>query len=263
MAAGRTCDVLAENSELRPLKPAPEPATIHYSHRLRMQGRHCTSLLLCSHTRAAGSVWRLVTKRRGANFMRDVTSGCRATGSTADAFRHAGLVHTSAVRCAGNTRINHGGISLWSGSRDKKVKPKMKDKDRANKSIDVNWVQSTAGSLPDFHTWESCRTMPLVGGFSQGSSVSPAFAFRRCSILTSITLIDSQDLAVKSHPDLFTRSIYGWGWVGEWDVVRKMGLKGRGGCGRCRMITGGGGGRTSDPPRSAGSRSEPGILFLA
>ncbi|KAJ8871285.1 hypothetical protein PR048_027593 [Dryococelus australis] len=43
-----------------------------------------------------------------------------------------------------------------------------------------------AGSLPDFRTWESYRTMPLVGGFSRGSPVSPALSFQRCSILTSI-----------------------------------------------------------------------------
>ncbi|KAJ8884400.1 hypothetical protein PR048_016257 [Dryococelus australis] len=39
--------------------------------------------------------------------------------------------------------------------------------------------------------WESCRTMPLVGGFSSESPVSPALSFRRCSILTSITLVKS------------------------------------------------------------------------
>ncbi|KAJ8870545.1 hypothetical protein PR048_029568 [Dryococelus australis] len=33
----------------------------------------------------------------------------------------------------------------------------------------ANQVQSPAGSLPDFRKWESCRTMPLVGGFSRGS----------------------------------------------------------------------------------------------
>ncbi|KAJ8882832.1 hypothetical protein PR048_014646, partial [Dryococelus australis] len=32
-------------------------------------------------------------------------------------------------------------------------------------STKANWVQSPAGSL----NWESCRTMPLVGGFSRGS----------------------------------------------------------------------------------------------
>ncbi|KAJ8875079.1 hypothetical protein PR048_022969 [Dryococelus australis] len=37
-----------------------------------------------------------------------------------------------------------------------------------------------------FRTWESCRTMPLVDGFSRGSPVSPALAFRRRSILTSL-----------------------------------------------------------------------------
>ncbi|KAJ8877830.1 hypothetical protein PR048_022288 [Dryococelus australis] len=54
--------------------------------------------------------------------------------------------------------------------------------------------------------WESCRTMPLVGGFSRGSPVSPAPSFRRRSIFTSITLIGSQDLAIKSRPNLFTHS---------------------------------------------------------
>ncbi|KAJ8873359.1 hypothetical protein PR048_026993 [Dryococelus australis] len=36
--------------------------------------------------------------------------------------------------------------------------------------------------------------MPLVGGFSMGSPTFHALSFRRCSILTSITLIGSQDL---------------------------------------------------------------------
>ncbi|KAJ8875341.1 hypothetical protein PR048_023236 [Dryococelus australis] len=55
---------------------------------------------------------------------------------------------------------------------------------------------------PDFRMWESCRSMPLVGGFSQGSSVSPSPSFRRYSI----TLIGSEDLDVKSRPNLFTHS---------------------------------------------------------
>ncbi|KAJ8888491.1 hypothetical protein PR048_007982 [Dryococelus australis] len=55
-------------------------------------------------------------------------------------------------------------------------------------------VQSSTGHSPDFRTWESCRTMPLVGGFSRGSPVSPTLSLRRCSILTLITLIGFQDL---------------------------------------------------------------------
>ncbi|KAJ8883356.1 hypothetical protein PR048_015199 [Dryococelus australis] len=35
-----------------------------------------------------------------------------------------------------------------------------------------------SGSLPDFRTRESCRTMPLVGGFSRGSPVSPSSALK-------------------------------------------------------------------------------------
>ncbi|KAJ8878639.1 hypothetical protein PR048_019222 [Dryococelus australis] len=64
----------------------------------------------------------------------------------------------------------------------------------------VNQVQSPTGS-PEFCKWESGRTMLLVDGFSWGSPVSPVFAFRHRSILTSITLIGSHDL-VKSHPAL-------------------------------------------------------------
>ncbi|KAJ8875298.1 hypothetical protein PR048_023193 [Dryococelus australis] len=59
---------------------------------------------------------------------------------------------------------------------------------------------------PDFRKWESCQTMPLVGGFSRGSPVSSSPSFRCRSIFTSITLIGSQDLAVKSRPNLFTHS---------------------------------------------------------
>ncbi|KAJ8870958.1 hypothetical protein PR048_027260 [Dryococelus australis] len=52
----------------------------------------------------------------------------------------------------------------------------------------ANRVQSPVGSHPDFHMWESCRTKPLVGGFSRVSPVSPALSFRRCSIITSLHL---------------------------------------------------------------------------
>ncbi|KAJ8885726.1 hypothetical protein PR048_011924 [Dryococelus australis] len=39
----------------------------------------------------------------------------------------------------------------------------------------ANGVQSPALSLPDFHMGESCRMMPLVGGFSRGLPFSPHF----------------------------------------------------------------------------------------
>ncbi|KAJ8874050.1 hypothetical protein PR048_024890 [Dryococelus australis] len=60
----------------------------------------------------------------------------------------------------------------------------------------ANRVQYPAGSQ-DFRKLESCRTMPLVDAFSQGYSVSLALSFRCLSILSSITLDGSQDLAVK------------------------------------------------------------------
>ncbi|KAJ8877530.1 hypothetical protein PR048_021985 [Dryococelus australis] len=67
----------------------------------------------------------------------------------------------------------------------------------------VNLVQSPVWP-PDFRKWESCRAMPLVGGFPRGSPISTAPSLRRCSIFTSIILIGSKDLAVKSRPNLFT-----------------------------------------------------------
>ncbi|KAJ8878261.1 hypothetical protein PR048_018838 [Dryococelus australis] len=57
----------------------------------------------------------------------------------------------------------------------------------------------TKAGSPDFRKWEYRRTMPLVGGFSRGSPVSPAPSFLRRSIFTSIALIGSQDLAVQSR----------------------------------------------------------------
>ncbi|KAJ8880260.1 hypothetical protein PR048_016726 [Dryococelus australis] len=71
--------------------------------------------------------------------------------------------------------------------------------------IKMNRVQSSVGS-PDFCKWESCRTMPLIGGFSRGYPVSPSPSFRRCSIFTSITLIGSQNLAIKSRHFTFLLS---------------------------------------------------------
>ncbi|KAJ8898186.1 hypothetical protein PR048_003546 [Dryococelus australis] len=71
----------------------------------------------------------------------------------------------------------------------------------------ANRAQFPAGP-PDSRKWESCRTMPLVGGPSRGYPASPTPSFQICSIFTSITLIDSQDLAVLSRPNLFTSLRY-------------------------------------------------------
>ncbi|KAJ8886297.1 hypothetical protein PR048_012508 [Dryococelus australis] len=55
--------------------------------------------------------------------------------------------------------------------------------------------------------WCHYRIFVLVGGFSRGSPVSPSLSFRRCSFLTSIILIGSQDLAVNSCSNLFSHSL--------------------------------------------------------
>ncbi|KAJ8869273.1 hypothetical protein PR048_030845 [Dryococelus australis] len=50
----------------------------------------------------------------------------------------------------------------------------------------ANRVTYPARTALDFRMWELCRTMPLVGGFSRGSLVSPAPSFQRCSISASL-----------------------------------------------------------------------------
>ncbi|KAJ8883457.1 hypothetical protein PR048_015301 [Dryococelus australis] len=52
------------------------------------------------------------------------------------------------------------------------------------------------GSIPGGIAPESCRTMPLVGGFSQGFPIYPALAFRYCSIRPFL------------HPHLLSRPRY-------------------------------------------------------
>ncbi|KAJ8870434.1 hypothetical protein PR048_029456 [Dryococelus australis] len=64
----------------------------------------------------------------------------------------------------------------------------------------ANWIELPVWSLPDFRMWESCRTMLLVHWFSQGSPVSPALSFWRCSTLTSL------------HPHWLSRSQF---WCGR------------------------------------------------
>ncbi|KAJ8890079.1 hypothetical protein PR048_009586 [Dryococelus australis] len=72
----------------------------------------------------------------------------------------------------------------------------------------VHLVPATRNHKSQKHImWKSRRTMPLVGGFSRESPVSPAVSFRRCSLLISITLIGSQNPAVKSRPNLFTHTL--------------------------------------------------------
>ncbi|KAJ8891729.1 hypothetical protein PR048_004264 [Dryococelus australis] len=85
--------------------------------------------------------------------------------------------------------------------------------------IDANRARSPAGLLPDFLTWESCRTMPLVGAFSRGSPVSHRPSFRWCSMLTSLTLVGSQDLAA-----LAVRRVQPWaGGRSTWTLGRERG----------------------------------------
>ncbi|KAJ8882493.1 hypothetical protein PR048_014304 [Dryococelus australis] len=77
----------------------------------------------------------------------------------------------------------------------------------------ANRVQSPAES-PDFPMWESCRAMPLVGGFSRESPVSPSLSFR-CRYKFTLIITGSQHLSVKGRPNIFTHCMLLAFHVGE------------------------------------------------
>ncbi|KAJ8867337.1 hypothetical protein PR048_031138 [Dryococelus australis] len=58
---------------------------------------------------------------------------------------------------------------------------------------------------PGFSKLQIYRTMPLVGGFSRCSPVSPDLTFRPTPFSPHATIIASQDLIVKSRPKLSTQ----------------------------------------------------------
>ncbi|KAJ8872342.1 hypothetical protein PR048_025946, partial [Dryococelus australis] len=60
---------------------------------------------------------------------------------------------------------------------------------------------------PDFRKWESCRTMPLVGGFSRRYPIFPALALSGALLSPHFTLIGSENLDIKSRPNLFTHVV--------------------------------------------------------
>ncbi|KAJ8897871.1 hypothetical protein PR048_003224 [Dryococelus australis] len=64
----------------------------------------------------------------------------------------------------------------------------------------ANRVQSPALSLQNFRKWETCRTMPLAGGFSRGSSVPPPLHSGTAPFSPHFTNIGSQDLVVNRSP---------------------------------------------------------------
>ncbi|KAJ8897524.1 hypothetical protein PR048_002871 [Dryococelus australis] len=66
-------------------------------------------------------------------------------------------------------------------------------------------ISVTAGFLMDICTWESCRTMPLVDGFSQRSPVSPPLHSSAAPFPPLFSHIGSEDL-VKRRPNLSTFS---------------------------------------------------------
>ncbi|KAJ8870017.1 hypothetical protein PR048_029028 [Dryococelus australis] len=68
-------------------------------------------------------------------------------------------------------------------------------------------VQSPAGPLRIFACGNRAGRCRWSAGFLGDPPFPPALSFRRCPIFISITLIGSQDLDVKSRPNLFTHSL--------------------------------------------------------
>ncbi|KAJ8865749.1 hypothetical protein PR048_033270 [Dryococelus australis] len=63
----------------------------------------------------------------------------------------------------------------------------------------ANGVRFRAGSLPDFRSWESCRTKPLVGGVLSGiSRFTPPLHSCAASYSPRFTFVGSQDLTPQS-----------------------------------------------------------------
>ncbi|KAJ8891714.1 hypothetical protein PR048_004243 [Dryococelus australis] len=67
------------------------------------------------------------------------------------------------------------------------------------RQVEREFSEEGSGNLAGRCRWSA--------GFSLGFPVSPTLSFRLCSILISITIVGSQDLAVKSSPNLFTHSV--------------------------------------------------------
>ncbi|KAJ8877968.1 hypothetical protein PR048_022431 [Dryococelus australis] len=71
----------------------------------------------------------------------------------------------------------------------------------------AKWVRFPAATPPDLRTWESCRTMPLVGGSSRGLPVSP------CSVLTSLHPHRLSRPRIAAHSSSLSHSITAAGHV--------------------------------------------------
>ncbi|KAJ8890585.1 hypothetical protein PR048_010094 [Dryococelus australis] len=67
------------------------------------------------------------------------------------------------------------------------------------------------GSLLDFRMWESCWTMPLIGGFSQRFTVPPPpFHYGTAPYLVSPSSV-LKTSTLRSHPNLFAYSLINMG----------------------------------------------------
>ncbi|KAJ8866705.1 hypothetical protein PR048_032566 [Dryococelus australis] len=90
----------------------------------------------------------------------------------------------------------------WRGQINAHIRPGAAVAERLDCSPPTmaNGIQPRSGHSRIFASGNRAGRLPLVGGFSRGSLVSPAPSFWRCSILNLITLIGYQDLDTARLP---------------------------------------------------------------
>ncbi|KAJ8872122.1 hypothetical protein PR048_025724 [Dryococelus australis] len=156
---------------------------------MRTQGANA----MANHTIQSSTFVSYLRIERGGKVIKHWTRIREVTGSTPD----PAILN---IRfCRGSRHHSRGMLGLFLTT------PAMAELLACSPRTKANRVQSPTGQLPDLHMLESCRTIPLVGGSSRGSPASPALSFRRCTVLTSITVIGSQDLAFNGRLNLFNR----------------------------------------------------------
>ncbi|KAJ8877705.1 hypothetical protein PR048_022160 [Dryococelus australis] len=111
--------------------------------------------------------------------------------------------HDSHMRRLGVTRPGIEPGSPWWGASRLTAQPPWPLGEYRLFKVKRTELDSRRGRPLAFRTRGSCWIMPLVGGFSRGSPITPALAFRLCSIPRFI-LIVSQRLDVKSRPNFIT-----------------------------------------------------------
>ncbi|KAJ8894380.1 hypothetical protein PR048_007031 [Dryococelus australis] len=137
------------------LGAASREAIVSYSLTRRYSGPHATPCP--NHRHAQSSVIRTPYQRRQVELQRNATAGGNRKAPRKQAGRRQPPLR---FRMTPSSLLYGGG---GGGLAVSLLAPPPK----------ANRIQSPAGSLPDFRKWYSCRTMPLIGGFSRRPRATP------------------------------------------------------------------------------------------